>query len=342
MINGHGDDVFNYPDIRINFSSNVYNHFNHEPLFAHLARCLHSVKNYPEPSPVRVEQTVAAMLGISSRHVMVTSGATEAIYLVAQAFRGSRTAILSPTFAEYADACRVHGHRLCHVNGLAEWQGCSDMFWLCNPNNPTGTVLERDVLTDCIREHPDTVFVIDASYAPFTSEPLVSAAEAVALPNVVMIHSMTKEFAVPGLRIGYITAPETLTGRLRGLQMPWSVNSLAQEAALYLLAHRNQYALPLAALLQERERVAQALQQVGGIGVHPSDTHILLCRLLRGTAADLKQRLAQDHGILIRDASNFHGLTPAHFRIAVQTPAENDELVAAIKKTLSTGHDTCQ
>ena len=122
MINGHGDDVFNYPDIRINFSSNVYNHFNHEPLFAHLARCLHSVKNYPEPSPVRVEQTVAAMLGISSRHVMVTSGATEAIYLVAQAFRGSRTAILSPTFAEYADACRVHGHRLCHVNGLDEWQ----------------------------------------------------------------------------------------------------------------------------------------------------------------------------------------------------------------------------
>lgn len=107
MLNGHGDDLQRYKNIRINFSSNVYNHFNHDGLFAHLAACLPRVVNYPEPAPVSLERKLASMLDLNPAEVMVTNGATEAIYLIAQAFQGAASSILQPTFAEYQDACRM-------------------------------------------------------------------------------------------------------------------------------------------------------------------------------------------------------------------------------------------
>ena len=145
-----------------------------------------------------------------------------------------------------------------------------------------------------------------------------------------MLHSMTKRFAVPGLRLGFLTAGDELLSTLRRRQKPWSIGSLAHEAALYLIAHAHDYVLPTAALVSEAQRMARALEATGLVDVHPTDSHILLCRLRHGTAADLKERLAR-RGLLIRDASNFHGLTPAHFRIAVQSREEDDALLRAIK-----------
>ncbi len=337
MHHGHGDDLYHYAGVRINFSSNVYNHFDHQALYAHLAAHLDSIAHYPEPAPSRLEHEVADALELQPDEVMVCSGATEAIYLIAQAHHGAWSAVVEPTFAEYADACRMHGHRLTAVESLedcllTEWP---DLLWLCNPNNPTGTVTSRDFLLAQIDAHPSTLFVVDASYAPFTDKPLLSPAEAVARHNVVLLHSMTKRFAVPGLRLGFLTASASVLGRLRELQLPWSVNSLAQEAARYLLAHEEDYPLPLDEILRETRRVARALRSY--VDVLPTDSHMLLCRLRSGTAAELKEHLAKHHGILIRDASNFRGLTPAHFRIAVQTPRENDLLIEAIAKAAGQG-----
>ena len=98
MLNGHGDDIYQYDDIRVNFSSNVYNHFNHEPLFAYLANKLDNVVSYPEPSPRTLEAELAIMMGLQAEEVCVCNGATEAIYLVAQTFRRSKSAVLMPTF----------------------------------------------------------------------------------------------------------------------------------------------------------------------------------------------------------------------------------------------------
>ena len=114
--------------------------------------------------------------------------------------------------------------------------------------------------------------------------------------------------------------------------MPWSVNRLAIEAAFYLLDHQGEYDLDLCRLLQEKERVAQCLRDVCGMEVWPSDTQYMLVRLRMGTAAALKEHLATEHGILIRDASNFTGLDGHFFRIAIQTPEENDELINRIKE----------
>jgi len=331
MIDGHGDDAYSYADIRLNFSSNVYNHFSHERLLAHLSATMADIAHYPEPVPRKLEAALAASMGICADEVMVTNGATEAIYLTALAWREGHTAIVQPTFTEYADACRLHRHQLVFISHLNEIPPHADTVWLCNPNNPTGTVIPRESLLACLRNNPQTLFVVDASYAPFTAEPLLTPAEAVALTNVVMIHSMTKEFAIPGLRLGYLTACREVLARIGCGRMPWSVNTIAQHAGLYLLAHRSDYRLPLEELLRERQRVERLLVEEGLCDVMPSDTHILLCRLHKGSSAALKCYLAMQRGILIRDASNFVGLDSRFFRIAVQTPAEDDELIEGLR-----------
>lgn len=330
MLNGHGDDLYKYKDIRINFSSNVYNHFDHEGLFCHLANKLDNVVSYPEPSPVSLEKGLAMIQGVGVEEVCVTNGATEAIYLIAQTFRRSRTAIVMPTFSEYADACRLHEHQMCSIFSIDEIPERAQMVWMCNPNNPTGTVIDKDELLECFHKHEDVIFVLDASYAPFTLKPIITAKEVVELPNVLMLHSMTKEFAIPGLRLGYIISNAALLQRIKLQRMPWSVNQVAIDAGHYLLAHEDEYYLDVKMLISERERVAENLQKLGCVECWPSDTHIILCKLRMGKASALKDYLAKEHGILIRDASNFEGLDSSFFRIAVQEKDENDELIAAI------------
>lgn len=332
MLQGHGDDIHHYADIRINFSSNVVNCFSHEGLFRYLRQRMPDVLSYPEPSPHRLEQVIAHHMGIEAANVSATNGATEAIYLVAQAFRGSRSAVLVPTFSEYADACRMHGHMVQEITCLTNLPSGTDIVWLCNPNNPTGTVIPKAELEQVIAKHPEVLFVVDASYAVFTLQPLPLVGEACKMPNVIMLHSMTKEYAVPGLRIGFLTACEPLLNRIRTCRMPWSVNQVAIAAGHYLLAHPEEFQLDIPVLMQERERVRSLLNATGFVEAYPSDTHILLCRLKHDTAANLKERLAHEHGILIRDASNFAGLTPNHFRIAVQSPKENDVLIEALNE----------
>ena len=332
MIKGHGDDTYKYSNIRLNFSSNVYSHFNHEGLFAYLASRLSKVESYPEPVPMSLEKELAIELGLKEENVCVTNGATEAIYLIAQAFRHNKTAILMPTFSEYKDACTLHEHTLYPIYSLQQIPQQAEMVWLCNPNNPTGTVLPKDDLIRTFGNHPKTVFVVDASYAPFTEKAVVISNEAAEMPNVLMLHSMTKEFSIPGLRLGYITGDEQLLTQIRLQRMPWSVNQLAIDAGHYALRHPEEFQFDLHALMQERQRVAECLTRLGCIDVWPSDTHILLCRLRFGNSADLKDFLAVEKGILIRDASNFDALGPDFFRIAIQTAKENDELIKAIEE----------
>ncbi|MDE5676612.1 threonine-phosphate decarboxylase [Phocaeicola sp.] len=332
MIEGHGDDAYKYKAITINFSSNVYNRVDHSGLHRYLFRQMESIRTYPEPEPCSLEKELAEQLRLLPRQVCVTNGATEAIYLIAQTFRNRTSAVLMPTFSEYADACCLHGHKVISLYSLCHLPEEAGLVWLCNPNNPTGEVRNKEELLACINANLQRIFVIDQSYEFFTQRPLLGAAEAAALPNVILLHSMTKRFAVPGLRIGYATGCERLLREIRLQRMPWSVNQLAIEAGHYLLRSSSDYNVDISLLLNEKERLAQALLSIGGMEVWPSDTHYMLIRLRMGKASALKEYLATEHGILIRDASNFEGLDEHFFRIATQTPEENDKLIKCIAK----------
>ncbi|MCM1313046.1 MAG: pyridoxal phosphate-dependent class II aminotransferase [Bacteroides sp.] len=337
MLKGHGDDAYKYKDIRVNFSSNVYNHFDQEPLLCHLANRLDRIASYPEPEPYSLEKSVAAMLSLQKEEVCVTNGATEAIYLIAQTFRRSKTAVLMPAFSEYADACRLHEHEVCSFYSLHQLPKNAQTIWICNPNNPTGMVHDKEELQKSIAANEDKLFIIDQSYASFTLSPILTPYEASLYKNVILLHSMTKQFAIPGLRLGYMTGYKPLIEQIRRQRMPWSVNQVAIDAGHYLLAHEDDYRIELKSLMNERARMASALSALGFVEVWPSHTHILLGKLRIGKASALKDYLASEHGILIRDAGNFNGLDSSFFRIAVQTEKENNLLVEAIRKWIEIG-----
>lgn len=356
MINGHGDDIHNHRDIRINFSSNVYSSFDHEGLFAHLSREMACVVSYPEPSPVSLETKLAELHGILPEEVMVTNGATEAIYLIAQAFNDYSHVVPAPTFSEYADAVRAAGGCLMD-DALNVKQICEGItphiakerrhddaskpiaLWLCNPNNPTGTVLSKEKIVCRSFGIPSSLLVLDASYAAYTRADVPTAQEMVKIKECLMLHSMTKDYAIPGLRLGYVTGNSELLAKVRAKRMPWSVNALAIKAGLYLLEHQHDYVIPLDMLLCEAQRVSEAFRSIG-LEVCPTDSHILLCRIPWTTSAELKEYLLEHNGIFIRDASNFNGAGMAFgnesaercFRISVRTPEDNDELIKAISE----------
>ena len=333
MIEGHGDDRYRYGDIaiRADFSSNIPDGIDHTALRKHLSAHLADISRYPEPEPYTLERELAASMGLEPGEVIATNGATEAIYLIAHLLAGNHTAIVEPTFAEYGDACRLYGHNIVPLaEPYSPPAGCRSL-WFCNPNNPTGRAWERERLLQTIEAHPETTFVVDQSYEAFTRKPLLSVSEAATHPNVIVIHSMTKRYAVPGLRLGYLTASAALCERLRRLRMPWSVNALAIEAGRFLL-REGVGGFSLDGMLAEAARLAEAFRATGFLTPEPTDTHFMLIETARGTAAELKERLAREEGILIRNADNFHGLSPCHFRIAAQSPADNDLLIAALER----------
>ncbi|MDE6437933.1 MAG: aminotransferase class I/II-fold pyridoxal phosphate-dependent enzyme [Muribaculaceae bacterium] len=332
MTDGHGDDLYRYGDkVRSNFSTNICSAVDHTALLEHLAGMGERIKSYPEPTPVSVESCLAGQLDIPAEAVMVTNGATEAIYMIAQSRYGGRSQIVAPTFREYQDACRLFRHQIRFISGIDSVNSGSDLVWLCNPNNPTGNVTERDRLVECIHSHPDVLFVIDQAYADYTELPVLTAEDALTLPNVILLYSLTKLFAIPGLRIGYAVGNPATMAEVRRYRMPWSVNCFAIEAANFLIPRRADYHIDATRLHAEALRIAAEFRGMG-IAVVPSDCNFILCELPKGTAAELKDYLIEKHGILIRDASNFEGLGERHFRVAAQAEAENDCLIKAVKE----------
>lgn len=333
MIEGHGDDMYRYGGrIKLNFSSNIYYSANLDGLKAYLSDRLDVISAYPEPEPYTLERMLADSIGIPSECVMVTNGATEAIYLIARAYRNmSRYAVRRPTFSEYEDACRMFGY----AEADAAFDAPGDILrWICNPNNPTGEVLGVDYMRRICGM--GGVTVIDQSYEDYTTGPLLCVPEALRMPGVILLHSMTKTFAIPGLRLGYVTASAGMIGRLRAFRHPWSVNALAIEAGMYLLRDGGSVIPDLSSYLADASVLRSELAAIDGIDVLPTSANFMLCRVSDATAAELKEFLAVEYGMLIRDCSNITGLDGRYFRVAARSREDNASLVEAVRKFVST------
>lgn len=334
MIYGHGDDTYRYGEkVKMNFSSNIYQKADLTELKQYLATRLDAIGNYPEPEPKELEELIAEKLDIPSSMVMVTNGANEAIYLIAQLYRGWASVIPQPTYTEYADACRMFDHiisyeRTDELNILPE----DRIYWICNPDNPTGNVMLKQLLAYVIKKHPRYLHVIDQSYADYTLQPMLKPKELLDCYNVMILHSLSKKYCIPGLRLGYMTASPIIIERLRDIRQPWTVNTLAIEAGKWLIKNDPKVIPDIKDYIAEAQRLHDELQAIDGIMVMDTKTHYMLVNIDWTTSLELKNWLIENHGILIRDASNFHGLDTHCFRVAAQSPEENNALINAIKE----------
>ena len=334
MIYGHGDDTYRYGEkVKVNFSSNIYQNADLTELKQYLTTRLDAIGNYPEPEPKELEELIAEKLEIPASMVMVTNGANEAIYLIAQLYRGWASVIPQPTYTEYADACRMFDHiisyeRTDELNILPE----DRIYWICNPDNPTGNVMLKQLLAYVIKKHPRFLHVIDQSYADYTLQPMLKPKELLDCYNVMILHSLSKKYCIPGLRLGYMTASPIIIERLRDIRQPWTVNTLAIEAGKWLIKNDPKVIPDIKDYIAEAQRLHDELQAIDGIMVMDTKTHYMLVNIDWTTSLELKNWLIENHGILIRDASNFHGLDAHCFRVAAQSPEENNALINAIKE----------
>ena len=310
MIEGHGDDLHRYDPgmVHINFSTNIYQQADHTALKAHLFDKMDLINNYPEPQPRSLEKLIAQRLGISPEAVMVTNGATEAIYLIAQMLHHSASIIPQPTFNEYADACRINHHIISYEKGIIEYM---------------------------VRRSPRYTFVVDQSYEDYTQERLIKPQEMIDCHNLLVLHSLSKKYAIPGLRLGYVTGHPDVIQLLRSMRQPWSVSALAVEAGKFLLTRDTPIIPDLQAYLKETQRLRENLRQIDGVRVFETKTNFMLCQVEDVTSTKLKFYLVHEHGILIRDCFNFTGLSDHFFRVAAQRPEENNALVEAIREYLN-------
>jgi threonine-phosphate decarboxylase len=331
MLAGHGDDILH--NVKINFSSNVWYGANNRLLEDHLAGQMQVVRRYPEAAAGSLQHHIAGYHKVKNNEILVTNGATEAIYLIAQAFSGQHATIIVPTFAEYEDACEQNRLKLQFLPEYSVHKDCrfeKGLVFLCNPNNPTGKEFPHSLIKSLAENNPDTIFVIDEAYADYTLTdnsvlPIIRK-----YPNLIIIRSLTKPFCIPGLRLGYLVGNEPVVKRIRIYKMPWSVNALAIEAGHFIFDHINEYQLSVKDWLDEALWLATEIGKIPGFQSFPANTPYFLCTSKYEHATHLKQYLLDEHGILIRAASNFRALTINHFRVCTQPREENNKLLEAL------------
>ncbi|HEX2934393.1 MAG TPA: aminotransferase class I/II-fold pyridoxal phosphate-dependent enzyme [Bacteroidales bacterium] len=333
MLIGHGDDIPN--NLAANFSSNVWYGANNDSLYAYLASHLKHTRNYPEVLPTHLTNCIADYHKVKPENILVTNGATEAIYLIAHTFSKYVTSIVCPAFSEYEDACNLYKHNLNFISE-SELKGIqtsqNEMVVIGNPNNPTGTSYSFDFIEKLLQNNPNTIFVIDEAYADFTTTETSAIGSITKHANLIITRSLTKKFCIPGLRLGYIVADSLQISKIKAYKMPWSINTLAIEAGEYLISRTEEYQIPLREWLSETLRLMNEIRKLNAFNVFPSQTSYFLCETQRSSAAQLKQYLLKEHALLIRDASNFRGLSPKHFRICAQSRDENELLINALKQ----------
>lgn len=330
MISGHGDDRFQYQQpVIADFSSNVWYGGAPRELISRLQQNMHRISNYPEPDAASLCLKIADYHRVKPAQVLAFNGSVEAFYTIALAFRRMHSSILSPAFAEYEDACRMHQHRIGFFS-CDEAFPATDLCWIGNPNNPDGHIFNFSEIEGFLDRHPKTVLIVDEAYAGFIPE-FRSAIELTdKFENLIVVRSLTKCCAIPGLRLGYAIGSEKLAVELRKFQQPWSVNALAQLAGKFLIENDipNQFDQP--EIMRLSLRLQKSIDQLCGFRVVHSQAPFFLVEMETGTAAGLKEFLIQEHGILIRDASNFRGLNERYFRVCTRSEADNALLLKGL------------
>ena len=336
MLFGHGDDYYRSSAERlVNYSSNVWYGAEIEPLKEYMLASVERITRYPEPDAGSLRRMLAEVHQIDPSCLLVTNGSITAFYLIAQAYSQARSMIWVPSFAEYEDACRLYKHTLTFFSNqrnLSELDlSQQDFCWICNPNNPDGKLIHRTELLRLISANPQTTFIIDQAYVAFTTEDMLKPSDVKTHKNLILVQSISKAYNIPGLRIGYLVASPEIAEKVNKYIIPWSVNAIAIEASKYILIHPAQFTLPIRKWQRETADFIYQLSKLDGLEVIPTSTTFFLVRLKKGTAADLKQFLLDNYGILIRDASNFRGLDETYLRLSTQKSDENQILLEGVK-----------
>lgn len=303
---------------------------------------------YPDPLCRKLRERIAEKEGVPIERVLCGSGAADLIFRVVLACRPRRALLSAPSFAEYETAlqaagCQITYYELREENGFAFEDGIlqllqpgMDMVFLCQPNNPTGRTVSRPLLWRILARCREigAVLVADECFLDFLDDPaaFTLAGALGEHPNLLILRSFTKLYAMAGVRLGYCLASDpALLEAMTSAGPPWPVSSLAQAAGLSALKETDYVRKVRTLTRAERPWLAAQLERLG-LRVIPGEANFLLFRCGAPLSAPLGHR-----GILLRECGSYRGLATTWYRTAVRTRPENERLIDALREVLNHG-----
>ncbi|GIU98825.1 MAG: histidinol-phosphate aminotransferase [Actinomycetota bacterium] len=294
---------------------------------------------YPDREALELRTRLAELAGHDPEGTWVANGSNEVLQQLLQAYGGPgrRVVLFEPTYAMHARIAWATSSEVVRVPTEPPWRLAREdleraadgahVVFVCSPNNPTGNAQDPGAVAAAAEGAPDVLFVVDEAYVEFGGE--TAAPHVRRLPNLVVVRTFSKAFALAGARIGYcLTSPEVVED-LRRVRLPYHLSDLTQAAGLVALRHRDAALAILDAVREQRDRIAAALPELGA-EVFPSDANFVLFRPPR-PAAEVWRGLL-DRGVLVRD---FSALVPGCLRVTAGTPEEVDRFLDALKEVLA-------
>jgi threonine-phosphate decarboxylase len=304
------------------------------------------IESYPTVDGRGVVDYYEKRFGLDPAQILAGNGSTESIYLAPRGLGLRKVVVINPSFHDYARASLAAGAELLPVelkaaagfappdmSVLEEALARGDGLFVGNPNNPTGTVFPRQLLLDLAATFPSKWLLVDEAFMQFLDRPqAISLMKEQPPPaNILVFHSLTKFFALPGLRLGAVVGHPDIITRFRQLKEPWSVNRIAEKVASKLIDCTN-YEKKLADLVRrERPRVFARLKEISGFQPFEPSANFLLARWTRTDELDDFLLFMLRSGIHLRDCRNFPGLENNYFRMAIRRPEENDRVLSLMQ-----------
>jgi len=345
----HGGDTAGFLEVYgkepLDFSANVSPLGLPSAVASAVIESLSQADRYPDPLCRMLRDSIGETEGVSPDWALCGNGAADLIYRLAVAKKPKIALMPAPTFAEYALAleqvdCAIAWHNLKEEDGFAITDSILpqitkqvDMVFICQPNNPTGTLCSRDLLDSILDrcEQTDTLLVLDACFSDFLDDANQHTLHhRLGSPNLLMLKAFTKLYAMAGLRLGYcLSSNEELLAAMDRAGQPWSVSCVAQAAGIAALKQHDYVAELKSLLAVQRPFLAEGLSKLGLRVFHPSVNFIFF-----KAPAHLGSRLGT-LGILIRSCENYPNLEGGYYRVAVRTESENCRLLQAVEEALS-------
>ncbi len=352
---GHGGEIFQTaremgisPADLLDFSASINPLGMPEGVFQAARQGLEEAIHYPESDASSLTLALSRFHDLSPEHLLPGSGSTELFYLFARVLRPRRALVVAPAFCEYEKSLLQAGADLdffilrpeesFHLDPQRLLHALSpdtDLVLFANPANPTGIGIDALVVERIARAvREQALLVVDEAFADFC--PRRSVIDRVSRhENLYVFRSLTKFYAIPGLRSGYLAGPPRGISRLAAEHPPWSISTVALAASRACLAEKEYRGRTDLCIADWRGKLREGLGSLG-FTVFPGEANYLLSRLEKKgrSVSDLAAGLRRK-GILIRECRDFHGLDERYFRVAVRTGEENQRLLHAIRELLS-------
>ena len=355
----HGGEVFRLaaaagvePEKLVDFSANI-NPLGLPPkVFKALQRALCNLANYPEIGAESLRQCVAERHSLSVDNIVVGNGSSALIYLLIRALKPGKALLWVPTFSEYERALVQAQSR---ITTLLSWDpekkisldelikstiaAQPDLVFICNPNNPTGALWSLAEVEKIVSklQKAGIICVLDEAFIDFVGAHFSFALRVDDYDNLIVLRSLTKIYALAGIRCGYLVCGRSLNRQISRYLEPWSLNSLAIKAAIAALSNDHDFINETIDFIKnERLYLYSALQRINYLRPYPSEANYILAKLERCqdgplNCEDLSQYLFSQESILIRLCGDYRGLDHNYVRFAVKGEADNRRLVRALE-----------